>query len=182
MDVLQDFVQCVAQHITTDAGPEDFGFAQAAHVAEPEIQWATQPRTQRRRGKTLLQQGLYLLHGLGIVRNDRAGRTARGHGYAHIARYDAIRSTTEELVPELCDEAAWTVGGAIIRMHEHNVLGALYQASSATLAFSVSAAGGIVLAVLWFAVASASFLPLRGYPAHWPRFARTHPQARRGGH
>jgi len=35
------------------------------------------------------------------------------------------------------------------------VLGALYQSSSATLAFSVSAAGGIALALLWFAVASA---------------------------
>ena len=34
------------------------------------------------------------------------------------------------------------------------LLGALYQASSATLAFSVSAAGGIALAVLWLAGAS----------------------------
>jgi MFS family permease len=42
------------------------------------------------------------------------------------------------------------------------VLGALYQASSATLAFTVSAAGGIALAVLWFAVASArGSLPAR---------------------
>jgi MFS family permease len=34
------------------------------------------------------------------------------------------------------------------------VLGALYQASSATLAFTVSAAGGVALALLWLAAAS----------------------------
>jgi MFS family permease len=34
------------------------------------------------------------------------------------------------------------------------LLGALYQSSSATLAFTVSALGGIALAVLWLAVAS----------------------------
>jgi len=42
------------------------------------------------------------------------------------------------------------------------VLGALYQTSSATLAFSVSAAGGVALAALWFVVASArGSLPAR---------------------